>query len=1064
MSKRPVVQSSEIAGERRTPLDLAVGRRMIRVFISSSFWDMKQEREELVKHVFPKLKKICSQRGVAFSAVDLRWGITEEQASEGRVLPICFREIAACRPFFIGILGDRYGSIIDKVPDDLLSREPWLENCRDRSLTELEILHGYLNDPESADHAYFYFRDPYYFKSRQPDFEYDNPEKLADLKNRIRATGVDVRENYPSPAELGKLVYDDFFKLIDELFPEGSELDPLDRDALDHDLFAFSRYKTYIPRQEYYNRLDEHAKGADQPIVVLGESGSGKSALLANWVSNYRSANPGNLYITHFIGATPYSADWAAMVRRIMGEFKRRYGIGGETPSEPRLLRSAFANWLHMASAAAGKRNERVVLILDALNQLEDRDGAPDLMWLPPVIPENIRMYLSTLPGRPMDNLEKREWPSLVVQPLQDNERTTLIDKYLGQYSKSLDKPRAEKIAASEQTRNPLYLRSLLEELRLFGTYEHLDRAIEYYLSSDTIPELFERILRRVERDFEVEWPGLVEDAMTLIWASRRGLSEDELMELLGTVRHPMPRSQWAEFYSAVEIFLVQRSGLMNFAHDYMRQAVQSRYLTNEQKQTEVHLKLANLFEKAPPSERSVDELPWQLAEGKSWQRLFELLGNLEFFKKAWDNDQSEVMRFWARVETQSDLKLVDAYADALGAPQDIADSAILMDLALLLENTGHVEEALALSQFLVEHFRSIGDFALLQRALGEQGWVLRLRGDLDGALMLHKEQERICRELDVPKGLQASLGNQALILKDRGDLDGAMKLLKEQERICRELGDPAALSVSLGNQAIILQMRGDLDGAMKLLKEQERICRELGDPAGLSASLNNQALILIDRRDLDGAIKLLKEQERIGRELGDPRGLAYSLNNQAEILIDREDLDGAMKLLKEMERICRELGDPYALSSCLLLQAEVLVALGDLDNAMKFLKEAEQICRSKGFPSGLQETLGIQSHVFKEQGEYEKAIELLDEAEQICRELGDPTELAGRIKDRAEVLAAMGKRDEALSFAQQAFDLVSKHGLTSRAEEAKKILDGLKQPPGSPQENHLQDEFHKNG
>ena len=34
------------------------------------------------------------------------------------------------------------------------------------------------------------------------------------------------------------------------------------------------------------------------------------------------------------------------------------------------------------------------------------------------------------------------------------------------------------------------------------------------------------------------------------------------------------------------------------------------------------------------------------------------------------------------------------------------------------------------------------------------------------------------------------SLGNQALILYARGDLDGAMALHKEQERICRELGN----------------------------------------------------------------------------------------------------------------------------------------------------------------------------------------------------------------------------------------------------------------------------------
>ena len=41
--------------------------------------------------------------------VDLRWGITEEEAHQGKVLPICLAEIDRARPFFMGLLGERYG-------------------------------------------------------------------------------------------------------------------------------------------------------------------------------------------------------------------------------------------------------------------------------------------------------------------------------------------------------------------------------------------------------------------------------------------------------------------------------------------------------------------------------------------------------------------------------------------------------------------------------------------------------------------------------------------------------------------------------------------------------------------------------------------------------------------------------------------------------------------------------------------------------------------------------------------------------------------------------------------
>jgi hypothetical protein len=79
--------------------------RTIRVFVSSTFRDMQAERDVLMKFVFPKIRRLCAERGVTFTEVDLRWGITQEQAERGEVLPICLAEIERCRPYFIGIDG-----------------------------------------------------------------------------------------------------------------------------------------------------------------------------------------------------------------------------------------------------------------------------------------------------------------------------------------------------------------------------------------------------------------------------------------------------------------------------------------------------------------------------------------------------------------------------------------------------------------------------------------------------------------------------------------------------------------------------------------------------------------------------------------------------------------------------------------------------------------------------------------------------------------------------------------------------------------------------------------------
>jgi len=43
----------------------------LRVFISSTFRDLQEEREHLVKKIFPEIRALCRQRGVAFTGIDL---------------------------------------------------------------------------------------------------------------------------------------------------------------------------------------------------------------------------------------------------------------------------------------------------------------------------------------------------------------------------------------------------------------------------------------------------------------------------------------------------------------------------------------------------------------------------------------------------------------------------------------------------------------------------------------------------------------------------------------------------------------------------------------------------------------------------------------------------------------------------------------------------------------------------------------------------------------------------------------------------------------------------------
>jgi tetratricopeptide (TPR) repeat protein len=691
--------------------------RHIRVFVSSTFRDMQAERDYLVKFIFPQLRKLSESRGVTWGEVDLRWGVTEEQQAEGKVLPICLAEIQRCRPYFIGLLGERYGWVPEAIPQELIEQEKWLAEHQEHSVTELEILHGVLNNPAMADHSMFYFRDPAYFTTLPPEEQHafqelPTPEeivrlgqmaaaqraeerrgKLAALKARIRLSGLPVRENYPDPQALGQFVLTDFTALIDRLYPEAETPDPLTREAAEHEVFAQSRAKVYIGRQAYFDQLDAHAAGDGPPLVILGESGVGKSALLANWALRYRDAHPDIPVLVHFIGATPYSADWAAMLRRLLGEFKRRGGIDKEIPVKPEDLRAAMDEWLPLVAAAG-----RIVLILDGLNQLADKDNAPDLLWLPVAIPPNVRIVLSTLPGRSLAALQKRGWSTVTVEPLNEAERQRFIVDYLAQYTKVLAPGPAARLAASPQAGNPLYLQALLEELRVFGDHERLEATITHYLEAATIPELYGRILARYETDYQRDRPGLVRDALTLLWAARRGLSDAELLDLLGTDGAPLPRAVWSPLFLAAESALGRQVGRLTFAHPHIRLAIATRYLPAHQAQEEAHGTLADYFANRGMDDRVLEELPWQLQEAGQAERLHAFLAEIPVFMASVSRDARELWDYWRGLGARFDV--ARTYRESLArwevGEEDPASHATVFDrvATFLFETAGRLAEA----------------------------------------------------------------------------------------------------------------------------------------------------------------------------------------------------------------------------------------------------------------------------------------------------------------------------------------------------------------------------------
>jgi nephrocystin-3 len=1013
-------------------------QRQVKLFISSTFKGLYDERDVLAKHVFPEIHRRCQQRKVDFVEIDLRWGIPKEQVKSGTAVPVCLARIDEGRPYFLGLLGERYGSAMksEQIPV-ACDQYPWVEEYKDKSITELEILHALFPVGQRASEkerqttvkqALFYFRDPNYAQTQSKSDDYlEVPskgeikefgeeeanrraalrhQKQANLKQRIRAQGCQITK-YQKPDDLKTVVLEQLWTLIDKAFPEGSQPTEQQRENLEHDAFALSRQLVYIHRQDDFDRLTAHAlDNSTQPLVILGESGIGKSALLANWGRDYQEKHSDDLVFWHFCGSSPASTDPIAMLRRLMLTLQQYFHTDEDIPTTAETVIEQLPLWL------AKVQQRRMIVIFDGLNQLEINQNIA--RWLPTFIPANIRLFLSTL------SIQGVEGETFTIAPLSESEQGELIKRYLARFGRQLDDKYIEQLVAASQTDNPLYLQVILEELRLFGNFSKLGERLAYYLEAKTIPDLYQKVLARLEEDYQLpEYPHIVSQALCLLWATRRGLSESELLTLLSTLSQrgaggDLPQAVWSPLYLALSSAIVNRAGLLNFFHDYLRQAVEQSYLTGADQKKVVHRQLADFFEQLPLNTRKADELPYQLEQAGEKTRLQDCISEIRMFLQLMRDDKEyELLGYWVRLGNLETM--AEVYWDKINS----------LALKFLFYRLGRVFHII----------KPNSNMDLFPK------FSVRVLNFLRIARISDKEIEPVYRVQALiqkwmrPKHVNTatSLANLAMLLQDKGDYDAAEPLFRRALAIEEQvLGTQHHnTATSMANLATLLHNKGNYDEAETLYRRALGIHEQvLGTQhPDTATSLNNLAMLLRDKRDYDGAEPLCRRTLAITEQVlgAQHPNTVTSLNNLALLLQAKEDYDGAEPLFRRALAIREQmLGVQHPLTTIALNNlASLLEDKGNYDEAEPLYERAlvikEQVLSAQ-HPS-IAISLDNLAFLLKKKGDYDRAESLYRRALIIFEKaLGaNPLNTVISLNGLASLLKKKGDYDEAESLYRRA-------------------------------------------
>jgi tetratricopeptide (TPR) repeat protein len=420
----------------------------------------------------------------------------------------------------------------------------------------------------------------------------------------------------------------------------------------------------------------------------------------------------------------------------------------------------------------------------------------------------------------------------------------------------------------------------------------------------------------------------------------------------------------------------VNHDGIIDFAHDHARRAVEKRYVTSQVLRRAAHMSLGKYFlqtyndtrpvelgellqagqvgeaVRTLQRQRLLDELPWQTAQAGEWDLLAELLGGDVLFSFAWLRDRFEVCRYWRDIERHRPGAVLRTYADLLVSPE--RDWDLAWHVALLLSNLGYKEQhaeifgrlqAAGIDDSMSADER-VGIQLLAALAQLEAGQRADGTANLDMAIAEadHSGAEQM---------LAAGLRNKAALAFEAAQHREALRLAEQAEAIFRRLDDRVGVASSLSVKAPILDLLGHPDIAAAHFDEQERIYRESGDLDELARALADHANMLSRNDNQPEAEALLTEALTVVQRLNDDRRLPHIYEVRARARLGR-DWAGCLSDLDECERLARETGERKTEAEALYLRGVVAAGLGQWGAAESLANRAATIRRELNDERGI--------------------------------------------------------------------------------------------------------------
>ena len=379
------------------------------VFVSSTFSDMQAERDYLRTQLLPEVNDILKKHAIKLRLIDLRWGIntleSDECTIEEKVLQVCLNEIKRSRPFFLGLLGDRYGWIppyekMRKMSADYLGK----------SITDIEITNGFL-EQEQILGAWFMERDCIcYDTMNETSLEMftDNQDADADLKKeKLKSLKETIKihlsqsgrlhcygtyspvwngESFVGLEQFGNTLKE--MMVNDILALNQSEYDdtPFVDEQRMQDGFFDTMEEIHYTQERYNETLLPNMEEALGVFSIVGKPGSGKSHAYYHIYKHFL-AKP-NVVLYHSTDIGQNSRDVHQMLERWIYLLEQHEGIVHlEITGNKSAIVQRFVQLMYQVS-----QRKSLVMLIDGIEKFYESPEGEYLNFFPRRLNKNLKL------------------------------------------------------------------------------------------------------------------------------------------------------------------------------------------------------------------------------------------------------------------------------------------------------------------------------------------------------------------------------------------------------------------------------------------------------------------------------------------------------------------------------------------------------------------------------------------------------------------------------------------------------------------------------------------------